>query len=172
MHGPLHRLLADDHVRLEGLLRQAAADPERIGAPAYAMFRAGLLKHIAMEEKILIPAAHRARGGEPLPIAAKLRLDHGALAALLVPPPTPRIIAALRAILGDHNVIEEGSGGVYDTCEQLAGSTLEALLAELRAAPEVPVAAHVDGPRVLAAARRALERAGYDIELAGLSGTA
>jgi hypothetical protein len=41
-----------------------------------------------MEEKVLLPAAQKARGGEPLQIAAKLRLDHGALAALLVPTPT------------------------------------------------------------------------------------
>jgi hypothetical protein len=37
-----------------------------------------------MEEKVLLPFAQKKRGGEPLPIAAKLRLDHGALAALLV----------------------------------------------------------------------------------------
>jgi hypothetical protein len=42
-------------------------------------------------------------------MAAKLRLEHGALAALPVPP-TLAIIAALRAILGTHNVLEEGAG--------------------------------------------------------------
>ena len=51
--------------------------------------------------------------------AAKLRLDHGAFAALLVPTPTPAIIAALRAILGAHNVVEEGPGGVYECCDGL-----------------------------------------------------
>jgi len=55
---------------------------------AYAEFRAGLLKHIALEEKILLPAAQRLNGANPLPIAAKPRLNHGALAALLVPTPT------------------------------------------------------------------------------------
>jgi hypothetical protein len=33
----------------------------------------------------------------------------------------------------------------------------------LRAAPEVPVAHHADGPRVIDAIRRALARAGYDV---------
>lgn len=164
MTGPVARLLADDHRRLEALLRRATAHPGMIDRAAYAEFRAGLLKHIGMEEKILLPAAQRARGGEPLPIAAKLRLDHGALAALLVPTPTPTIIAALRAILAAHNSIEEGPGGVYDICEHLAGAEAAALLAQLRAAPEVPVAPHSDGPRVLAATRRALARAGYNLE--------
>jgi hypothetical protein len=81
--GAVARFLADDHERLDALLRSAVAQPGTIGQAAYAEFRAGLLKHIGMEEKILLPAAQRARGGEPLPIAAKLRLDHGALAALL-----------------------------------------------------------------------------------------
>jgi len=162
MSGAIPRLLVDDHARLDALLQRAAARPGGIGRSAYAEFRAGLLKHISMEEKILLPAAQCARGGQPLPLAAKLRLDHGALAALLVPTPTPAIIAALRAILTAHNPLEESPGGVYARCEQLVGLGAEALLAQLRAAPEVPVAPHADGPRVLSAIRRALARAGYD----------
>src|SRR5262245_30922604 len=74
--------------RLDALLERAMSDPENIDDSAYAQFRAGLLKHIGMEEKVLLPAAQKLRGGEPLPVAPRLRLDHGALAALLVPSPT------------------------------------------------------------------------------------
>ncbi|MBI2366139.1 MAG: hemerythrin domain-containing protein [Deltaproteobacteria bacterium] len=88
MPGKIYRYLADDHARLESLLQSATMRPDSIDPKPYAAFRAGLLKHIAMEEKILLPAAQRMRGGEPLTLAAKLRLDHGALAALLVPTPT------------------------------------------------------------------------------------
>lgn len=164
MPGPISRLLSDDHLRLDALLTRATAHGGEIDQTAYAEFRAGLLKHIGMEEKMLLPAAQRARGGEPLPAAAKLRLDHGALAALLVPSPTPAIIATLRRILGAHNAVEEGAGGVYDVCEQLLGAGGGALLAQLRAAPEVPVHTHVDGPRIMDAARRALARAGYSLD--------
>jgi hypothetical protein len=111
MPGKIYRHLADDHARLDGLLQRATMHSDAIETSAYAEFRAGLLKHIAMEEKILLPAAQLARRGQPLPIAAKLRLDHGALAALLVPAPTTSIIAAIRAVLSAHNQIEEGSGG-------------------------------------------------------------
>ena len=111
MPGTLYRFLAEDHARLDGLLQGSMTETGTINRAAYAEFRVGLLTHISMEERILLPAVQRMRGGEPLAKAAKLRLDHGALAALLVPTPTPAIIAALRAILGAHNMIEEGPGG-------------------------------------------------------------
>ncbi len=167
MHGPLHRFLADDHRRLEGLFERAVGDPAAPDPAAYAAFRAGLLRHIAMEEKILLPAARQARGGEPLPIAERLRRDHGAIAALLVPSPTPAVVAALRTVLAAHNPLEEDDGGLYDACEALVGDEAAAVLERLRASPAVPVAPHVDGPRIVAAAQRALERAGYALTLDG-----
>jgi hypothetical protein len=50
----------------------------------------------------------RIQGEEPLPIASKLRLDHGAIASLLMPPPTVSVIATIRAVLKVHNTIDEG----------------------------------------------------------------
>lgn len=51
---------------------------------------------------------------------------------------------------------------MYECCEQLVGAEAEALLAQLHAAPAVPVAPHSDGPHVMDAVRRAIVRAGYD----------
>jgi hypothetical protein len=167
MPGKIHRYLADDHARLERLLQRAASRPNEIEASAYAEFRAGLLKHIAIEEKILLPAARRLRGGEPLPAGAKLRLDHGALAALLVPTPTNAIIAKIHAVLNAHNPVEEGPGGVYEVCEKLAAYEAESLLAQMRGMPDVKLAPHVDGPQVMEAARRAVERAGHRWDVSG-----
>jgi hypothetical protein len=165
MPGPISRFLADDHVRLDALLSRAVADPTRADADAYGEFRRGLLKHIAMEEKILLPAAARARGGEALPVAARLRLDHGAIAALMVPTPTPAIVATLRRILAAHNPIEEGPDGLYETCDRLLAAEAEDVVARLRAAPDVPVSPHVDSALVERATRRALARAGYLLEI-------
>jgi hypothetical protein len=165
MPGIIHRYLADDHDRLDALLEHAISDPENIDTSAYAQFRSGLLKHIGMEEKILLPAAQRIRGGEPLPVAAKLRLDHGVLVAMLVPTPTARVVAAIRAILKFHNPIEEDPGGMYDQCEELAGAGAEQILRQLQEAPEVRVLPHVDSPFVMEAARRALARAGYELDV-------
>jgi len=159
--GPVTDFLMADHRRLETLLQSAVAHAGYVDQGAYSQFRAGLLRHIGMEEKILLPAAKRLRGGEPLLIASKLRLDHGALATLLIPTPTVAIIAMLRGILKDHNTIEEGPGGLYETCDELAGSEAAQLLATLQAAPEVTVLPHSDTPTVMSTVHRALERAGY-----------
>ena len=160
---PVTRFLVEDHRRLEALLQSAVAYAGSVDQRAYDQFRAGLLRHIGMEEKILLPAAQRLRGGEPLPIASKLRLDHGAIASLLMPPPTAAIIATIRAVLKVHNTIEEGPGGLYETCDDLAGSEAAELLAKLQAAPELTVLPCSDSPAVMPAVQRALERAGYDL---------
>ncbi len=159
--GPLTRVLADDHRRLEQLLHAAVAQGDQVDQPLYDQFRAGLLRHIGIEEKILLPAAQRFSGGEPLAVASKLRLDHGAIAALLMPTPTAGIIDTLRTILEGHNLIEEGPGGLYEICERLAGGECEELLTRVLAAPELSVLPHSDTPAVLGAVRRAVSRAGY-----------
>jgi len=165
MPGPIHNYLAGDHERLDMLLERAMSDPENLDMAAYAEFRAGLLKHIGIEEKVLFPAARKHRGGEALPLAAKLRLDHGALTALLVPSPTVPIVAAIRAILRAHNPIEESAGGVYEQCEELTGSEIDRILFEMRNFPDVKVLPHVDSHFVMEAARRALARAGYELKV-------
>lgn len=160
----IHEFLSGDHERLDALLARATPARGRIDLAAYDEFRAGLLRHIAMEEKVLLPAVQESRGGLPLPVAKRLRLDHGALAALLVPTPTAAIVATIQRILREHNGVEGNPGGVYETCERLAGSGIENLLLRLRAVPAVRVARHKDGPLVMDAAHRALLRAGYSLD--------
>lgn len=170
MGGSLTRFLVDDHRRLDALFQSATADPQKIDRATYEQFRAGLLRHIGMEEKILLPAIQRLRGGTAFPDAAKLRLDHGALAALLMLTPTAAILAAIRAILTAHNRLEEGSGGLYEASDQVAASEVDSLITRLCAAREVTVMPPSDSPAVMETLRRALERAGYrlsDFETAG-----
>lgn len=94
--GPITDFLVKDHGRLEALLQAAVAQVGSVDQGAYDQFRAGLLRHIGMEEKILLPAAQRLRSGEPLPIASKLRLDHGAIASLLMR--LPRLRSLQRSV--------------------------------------------------------------------------
>jgi len=68
--GPITDFLLEDHRRLEALLQLAVAHADYVDQGAYDQFRAGLLRHIGREEKILLPAAQRLRDGEPLPIAS------------------------------------------------------------------------------------------------------
>ena len=146
---PITDFLEADHARLDQLLRRAAGDHE-IDAGSYEAFREGLLRHIAMEERVLLPEIRRLRGGTPLALAKQLRADHAALAALLVPTPTREILAAIRGLLAEHNPLEEGPGGLYATAETLFATERDSILARLKAVPPVPVARHFDGPRAFA----------------------
>jgi len=150
MPGPLHRFFAEDHRRLDALLKCSVGEPGRVDPAPFEEFRAGILRHIGMEEKVLFVAARKARGGEPLPIAARLRVDHGAIAALLVPTPTPALVAEIVSVLSPHNRREEEPGGAYEECDSALGTAAaEALVEELRTFPEVPLKPYNDGPEVM-----------------------
>lgn len=156
MPGPLTSWFAADHARLDGLMRRSVADPAAFDRAAFEEFRGGLLRHIALEEKILLPALRRARGGEPLPLERRLRVDHGAIASLLVPTPDAGIVAELRSILEPHNAVEEEPGGLYQACDELLAAESANLLALIRAYPPVKTARHHDGPGVFRTAEEAL----------------
>lgn len=162
--GNVKHFLAEDHVRIDDLLQRTIGEQPTIDHDAYKEFRRALLRHIAMEEKVLFPTIQRLRGGTPLPAVAKLRLDHGAIGTLLMPTPTPIIVDSNRTILKAHNALEEGAEGMHGQCEQVPGVEMENLLRRLQAVPPVTVAAYSDSPTVFAAIRRVLTRAGYDSE--------
>lgn len=148
MPGPIHQFLTSDHTRLDELLARSLANPDAVDLAAYAQFRAGLLRHIAIEEKVLFADARARRGGDPLPVTKQLHADHAAIASMLVPPPTHALLAQIRSILEEHNPLEEDPGGLYDLCDQLAGAEIDAVLARMQAIPPVRAAQHLDEPRV------------------------
>lgn len=160
----LYQFLADDHDRLEGLLDEATVQPGTINMESYAEFRKGLLRHIAMEERTVLPTMSRLQGGNAPALSERIRLDHSALVALLVPPPTSSIVATIRSILKVHDDLEEREGGLYQLVEQLAANDLDAMLVKLKATPDVPVVPHNERPSVLEATRRAVARAGYELK--------
>jgi hypothetical protein len=122
-----------------------------------------------MEEKILFPAIQRAQQGQAdsslvpplISSLARLRLEHGALAALLMPSPTPAVLATILEILRRHDEIEESAAGPYEVGDSLLGKEAVQILAALRAAPAVNVMPHSDSPAVTVTLHRALARAGY-----------
>ena len=168
MNKQLYQFFTKDHRRIEDLLAKATEDPGDINMEYYQRFRTGLLTHIKMEEKILFQAAQKANGNTPLPIAAKLKLDHGALTALMAVPPTPAVIKVLRYILDKHDLAEEEPGGMYDLCESLTQNQTQDLLDQLAGITEVPVHPLNSSPSVFEVTKRTLARAGYDFdEIAG-----
>ena len=148
MSGRIEAFLEADHARLAALLGRATARPGVVDAETFWEFRTGLLKHIGMEERILFPAARAALGGERFSWAGRLREDHGLLASLLVPTPTPERVARIVAILAVHDTIEEGPTGAYADCEAaLRPAGVDAVLERLHQAPIPPPAPYFDGPR-------------------------
>jgi hypothetical protein len=144
--GDIEMFMEEDHVRIDRLLAASEGSDGTIDEATYARFRHDLLRHIGMEEKVLLPYARTRRGGQPLEIAAQLRLDHSEIARLLVGSPTPARLAALRGILVRHNPLEEGADGLYATCDALARDESASVVARLREQPDVPLAPYYDGP--------------------------
>jgi hypothetical protein len=144
--GPIERFMTEDHARIDALLACSEGPDGSIDADSYARFRHDLLRHIGMEEKVLVPYVRKKRDGQPWPLADALHADHGEIAKLLVRTPTASIVAELRALLGRHNPLEEGSAGLYAACDSLAGDEASAVVERLRAQPAVPLAKYYDGP--------------------------
>lgn len=164
MNKPLHRFFTEDHHQIDQLLNRATEQPNEIEMNCYHQFRTQLLRHIKMEEKILFPAAKKANPEVMQELLPKYRLEHGALTALMVPPPTLSLIKVIRYVLKRHNTDEERLEGLYDVCETLTQGQTQELLEQLVGTEEVPL--HPPNPASIAieSARRALERAGYDFD--------
>lgn len=144
-----------DHARLHAELDAARAGGGFHEAP-FGRFRAGLLRHIGLEEKLLFPAVKRAAGALPEPVE-RLRVEHHALTLLLVPTPDLALAEEIEALLERHDAREEGAAGVYALCEAaLAGAASRELAIDAEARPTPPSAPHFDGPRAHRTAASAL----------------
>lgn len=164
MNKVVYDFFTDDHRRIEKLFEEATQEKNNVDLEKYHQFRVGLLTHIKMEEKILFAAAQKTNGGAPLPLQAKLRLDHGALTSLMVCVPTPEVIKAVNHILEQHDILEEEGGGMYEACEELTQHETQQLVDALRKVTPVPVHPFNEAPYVMDAAKRSMERAGFDFE--------
>ena len=164
MNKPLHQFFTKDHQRIDKLLSLAIEHPGEIKMQYYHSFRTGLLRHIKMEEKTLFPAAKKANYAVMQALIPRYRLEHGALTALMVPPPTLPLIKVIRYVLEKHDMAEEEPGGLYDVCEALTHGQTQELLDQLANTEEVPVHPPNSAPIALESARRALARAGYDFD--------
>lgn len=162
--GAVTAYLAGDHAHLDALLAHATRHRGGVDLAPYGSFRAGLLRHIGIEEKVVFPALRAARGGEPHPDWRRLRVDHGAITSLLVPPPTPELVRELRSILEPHNALEEAPGALYASADALAVVDAEMVVRMMRAYPPVRVAPYRDGPRVLRRAEDALRVSAQQFE--------
>ncbi|MEW6060475.1 MAG: hemerythrin domain-containing protein [Bacteroidota bacterium] len=153
--------LANDHDRLDGLLKQVITPSGEINTSVYHQFRQGLLRHIGIEEKILIPALQSKLDDTTKQTVERIRMDHSAIVALLVPPPSSGILTALKSILTQHNELEEAHGGFYERADLADTGSTQPLVERVKNFPDVKSLPNNSDPKVFEATRRALERAGY-----------
>ncbi len=170
MNKPLHQFFTEDHHRIDKLLTQATEQQGEIDMNYYNQFRTRLLRHIKMEEKTLFPAAKKVDQAVMQKLIPRYRLEHGALTALMVPPPTLSLVKVIRHVLEKHDLAEEEPGGLYDVCEALTHGQTQELLVQLAGTEDVPVHPPNPAPIAIESARRALQRAGYNFnEIVGLA---
>ncbi len=152
MAAQIYEYLSDDHARLDALLDSSIRANGTIDAEIYDELRRGLLRHIAIEEKILLPEIRRRRGSTA--VEQQIHLDHAALASLLVPPPTTVEVETIRSILELHNPLEENPGGLYEVFEELTVGELGEMMERVMAIGQVPLSPQADTPAV----RRSIEQ--------------
>src|SRR5215467_14612921 len=157
---PIYRFLSEDHRGLSSLLERSMR-PGGINPAAYAEFPCGFTQAHRYGRKNFAPCRATAARRRATPYCGWIM----ELLPRFSCPRRPAIVAALRTILSAHNPIEEGADGLYEQCENLAGAEVERILAQLKSAPAVKVAPHVEAPTVIEATRRAMAKAGYDLEL-------
>lgn len=140
------RLLAAEHADSQAMLRACLAPDGAVDLKRFDAFRHALLRHIAIEEKVLMPALTRALGRSPL-FQNGLRKDHAGVAALCVPTPTREWLEDLRELLEHHQRVEEAPGGFYALVDQHLGGDPE-LLAAVSGFPQLTLPDFVRGPKV------------------------
>ncbi|AKF11062.1 hemerythrin domain-containing protein [Sandaracinus amylolyticus] len=157
MTSTLRALIEDEHRELDALLARADA-AGLLDLEAFEALRARLLRHIAIEEKLILAEVRVVRGGEPIEGARRVRVEHGAIASLLVGTPDVALVAELRSLLIAHEAFEEQ--GLYAACEVVLGPERALDIAHrARTYPAIPVAKHFDGPLVPRTAADALRGA-------------
>jgi regulator of cell morphogenesis and NO signaling len=129
----INEALSWDHDRLDALeheaFRKRAEGDLQSARETYAVFAAGLRRHIAFEEEILFPAFEETSGMPPTAgPTAVMRAEHREIEDLLAKietgiaekdAPAEEWRRAVHHVLGEHNLKEEGM--LYPATDQLLG---------------------------------------------------
>jgi hypothetical protein len=151
--------LVRDHDEIDVLLRKARA-PEAFDLEAFGRFRERLLRHIAVEERLLFTAIQRTNEGRLPETVSELQIEHAALTSLLVPTPDYVLAEEIAGLLERHTNLEEFPAGVYDQClAMLDDETADDIFCDACASRPIPTAKYYDGPSTVRTADAALEKA-------------
>jgi hypothetical protein len=152
--------LEQDHALLGARLRETLRPGGAVDLPAFDVFRHGLLRHITIEERVLMPALLAALGHPPV-FQNGLRMDHAGFATLCVTTPCHEWVEDLADLLEHHQRVEEEPGGFYDLVDAYVADE-GAVRAAIARLPPLRLPPVESGPRV----RELLARVLYEVGVA------
>lgn len=158
MASPVTHLLTAEHAESQARLAACHLKDGAVDLKRFDEFRHSLLRHIAIEEKVLMPALTKALGKPPL-FQNGLRKDHAGIAALCVPTPTREWLEDLRDLLEHHQRVEEAPGGFYAQLDQHVGGDPH-LHEAVASFPRLKLPDFERGPKVRALLEEVLSQTG------------
>jgi len=154
-----------DHRAISAALERSRSPGGTVDLPAFDEFRRRLLRHIAIEERVLMPALVACLAQPPL-FRNGLRKDHAGLAALCVPTPCLEWVQDLGELLAYHHQVEEGAGGFYELLDAHL-TDLAAIQAAVARLPVLRLPPFESGRRVRQLLRQVLIETGVSPALRG-----
>jgi hypothetical protein len=158
MASPVIRLLIAEHADSQAKLAACHRGNGEVDLKRFDEFRHVLLRHIAIEEKVLMPALAKALGKPPL-FQNGLRKDHAGIAALCVPTPTREWLEDLRDLLEHHQRVEEAPGSFYALLDEHVGGDPH-LHEAVASFPPLKLPDFERGPRVRALLEEVMSQTG------------
>ncbi len=151
-------VLIHEHQELLALLHRCVSAAGALNLRLYDEFRLRQLRHLAVEEKVLLPML-RERGALPAAFHNGLRKDHEAVVVLCLTAPNPDFVRDLYELLAWHHKVEEEPGGVYQLFDQQVGDDPEVDRALARL-PPVTLPPYATGDKVPGLLRQVMRELG------------
>jgi hypothetical protein len=170
MAGPISSRLNQEHTRLLGGLARATPPGKPLVRPAFDLFRAELLSHVAFEELVLFPELSKAAGEAFERVRKGYSHDHAALMALVLPTLDAVWLQDLRETLEHHFATEEGEGGTHAMADQYLAAREAELFARRAALPRIALEPTSDGAELPLTLRMLLGALGLDRALTKTGG--
>ncbi len=158
----LTNVLQHEHAELIALLDRCVEPSGGVNLRAFDEFRRRQLRHLAIEEKVVMPALARRKKLVPA-FQNALRKDHESIVVLCVTSPNPDFVRDLKELIAWHQRVEEQPGGLYDLFDRFVGDDPQVATA-LAQLPPVALPPLASGKEVAQVLRQLMRELGLSAE--------
>ncbi len=113
-------VLLREHRELLAMIAACTPRDGEVDLQAFDRYRLRQLRHVAIEEKVLLPVLAGRASLSPA-FQNGLRKDHEAIVVLCVTAPDPDFVHDLQEFISWHQRVEEQPGGLFDLYDQQVG---------------------------------------------------